>query len=146
MAGFLFKEHNMSSIGMCAKTKTTTGSDKWWEEQDCGKKCCICIPCKKWVESHPMESPRISWAKVNEITMALSLILTKFGLDGYQYNECCNNLRCRIQENFEFMNYNYCPMLGHGVNWVKLREEVSATGYRTIETRSGLNLDRLGGG
>lgn len=134
----------MSSIGMCAKTKSTTGSDKWWKEQDEGNQCCICIRCKNWVKDHPMENPRVSWAKINEITMAVSLTLTKFGLDGYQYNECCNRLRCAIQESFEFMNYNYCPMLGHGVNWVKLREEMSATGYRIAEVCSGINLDGIG--
>lgn len=86
-----------------------------------------------------MENPRIGWDKVNEMTMAVSIVLTKFGLDGYQFNEVCNNLRIKLQENFEFNNYNYCPMLGHGVDWIKLREELTEK-MKCLDFKEGANV------
>lgn len=107
----------------CVRTSTRVGSDRWWEEQDEGRSICTCVSCKDWVKGHPVERPRINWAKVNEMTIDAAIALEGHGIDGYQYNECLNVLRRMIQESLDFNGENYCPMLGHGVNWRELREK-----------------------
>jgi hypothetical protein len=72
-----------------------------------------------------MNEPRVSGEQINDMTMEVSFILTKYGVKGYEYNECLNALRSSIQNSLSFNSTNHDPMLGHGVNWREIREKLT---------------------
>jgi dihydrofolate reductase len=69
--------------------------------------------------------PVLTFEKISEIAMELSLKLTALGIDGYQYNECMNMLRSRLLDSFEFNCVPHDNTRMGMVDWIALREEMS---------------------
>jgi dihydrofolate reductase len=67
--------------------------------------------------------PILSFDKISEIAMDLSLKLTDLGIDGYQYNECMNCLRSNLVESFSMNSVAHNATTMARIDWIKLREE-----------------------
>lgn len=67
--------------------------------------------------------PILTFDKISEIAMDLSLKLTDMGISGYEYNECMNCLRSRLVESFAMNSVAHDRTTMGRVDWLKLREE-----------------------